>query len=416
MLALVAGAWVVFTTQIAFGQDVSAGSPTTTRAAATAPADSQASEAEEEEWGGNILGRTAHDVHELLIDDTADVFRKGDTSEVSVSSRPPGIHMSESDVETPDGEFHQAVYLSREIRTRFPFNEVVPSWNVDVPTGAGFAVQLRMRHQKDKQWTDWYYLGVWGQTAKRVVKKHIQDESGQARCDYFVSRLVFDRLQYRFTLSARDARQGPVIRRVAMAYSNTLDDAAVAEKYRKTPPKPAQGKWARRLPVPYRSQTVEDPDIAHSICSPTSVSMVMEYRGVSRPTAEVAERIWDDEYRIFGNWGRAVQGAYTFGVPGYLQRFGNWEEVKAQIANGQPVIASIRVPKIGGLRGAPYRSSRGHLIVITGFDEHGHVQVNDPAAKTAEKGMITYFAEDLEDAWLNRGGLGYVLLPREKGS
>ncbi len=366
-------------------------------------------EEDSQDGSGNNLRRTPHDVHALLIDETADVFRRGETGEVTVTSSPAGVSIRKAIREQTDGKYRLATHTSRVIRAAFPFNDLVPSWNVDVPEGTGFVVQIRMGRQAGDFWTPFYYLGRWGQVPRDAVKKVIRDEFGTIDIDYFRSDQVFDRIQYRLLLATTDPEQTPTLRRFGLAYSNTMNDESLAREHRsKVRPAP-QARWARRLPVPFRSQRDEDPKIAGSVCSPTSTAMVMEYRGVNQPTAHMAEVIWDAEYRMFGNWARAVQGAYLAGVPGYLRRFGNWDEVHKEIAAGQPVIASIRVRELNGLRGAPYRRSNGHLLVIVGFDAEGNVLVNDPAARTADSGMATYFREDMDKAWLDHGGVGYVL-------
>src|SRR6185503_5604095 len=124
---------------------------------------------------------------------------------------------------------------------------------------------------------------------------------------------------------------------------------------------------------------------------------------------------YDAEYKMYGNWWRAVQGAYSFGVPGYIERFGDWNAVKKHIAEVQPVIASIKV-KRGQLRDAPYRQTDGHLIVITGFTENGDVCVNDTAAADAKEGQTTHAREDMEKVWLVNGGIGYILEPINTGA
>jgi hypothetical protein len=138
--------------------------------------------------------------------------------------------------------------------------------------------------------------------------------------------------------------------------------------------------------------------------------MVLEYRGVKRTTEFMADLIYDPAYRLYGNWWRAVQAAYTLGVPGYVERFGDWNAVKRHIAAGQPVIASIRINK-GEMSHNPKRQSDGHLIVIVGFTENGDVLVNDPVGETVEEGTATYKRQDMETIWLQRGGVAYILLP-----
>jgi len=359
--------------------------------------------------GNNKLKATPNDVHALILDDKAEVFQQGRGDHVTVSTRPAGVAIRPGAPASPAGEAPcRAVYTSRVITPDFPFNEVIPSWNIDVPPGSGFVVELRVGRGKGDFWTPFYYLGRWG-NAPEIEPKMLRDGNGVIEIDYFASRQVFDRIQYRVHLASGHADRSPVLRRFALAVSNALDDERIARRHRKPIDPGPPPRWARRLPVPFRSQQAEDPKIAGSICSPTSTAMVMEYRGVNQPTARVCEVVWDAEYRIYGNWARAVQGAYTFGVPGYVERFGSFDAVKRHIASGQPVIASIRATA-GQLRGAPYRQSAGHLLVIVGFDEKGNVRVNDPAAASPDKGLTTYAREDMERVWLDHGGVGYVLL------
>ncbi len=349
-------------------------------------------------------------MHGLIIDETTNVFRRSGTGKVSVTSRPPGVSIRTSPAPRPRrGRFWRAAYTSRAIRTTFPFNEVVPSWNVDVPEGCGFRVELRVGRRKGDFWTPFYDLGSWASVPERRSGK-LEDKHGLVDVDYFRSTQLFDRIQYRVHLHTDRPVFSPVLRRFALACSDTLGDGPPRRgRGRRALPGP-RARWSRRLPVPFRSQALEHPKIRWSICSPTSVAMVMSYYGVDRPTDLMARLIYDRRNSIYGNWWRAVQGAYTFGVPGYLERFSDWDGVKRHLANGRPVIASIRVDK-GQLRGAPYNYSGGHLLVIAGFDRRGNVHVNDPAARTPKKGLLTYAREDMETVWFDRRGVGYVLLP-----
>lgn len=362
--------------------------------------------AEESDEPGNRLYSTPYDVHALILDQTIDAFSQGGGPGTLIVDRPPGVTIAVP--EKGRGDPIEAVYTSRVIENEFPFNDVVPSWNVDVPPGAGFVVELRVGRKDGDFWTPFYYLGTWGD-ARAPTARHQLDVNGHLHMDYFRSTNRFDRLQYRVHLFAPNAKQPPVLRRFGLACSNTLNDAELAGRFRRPVDPGPQEKWVRRLPVPFRSQKWEPKEVRGSICSPTSVSMVLDYHGVKVPTQRVYETVYDNEFKLYGNWPRAVQTAYTFGVPGYIERFGDWDAVKRHIAAGRPVIASIRVEK-GQLRNAPYRESNGHLTVITGFDGKGNVLFNDPAGASEEQGVIAHPIEDVEKIWFNRGGVGYVLL------
>ncbi|MBI5367702.1 MAG: peptidase C39 family protein [Planctomycetes bacterium] len=175
--------------------------------------------------------------------------------------------------------------------------------------------------------------------------------------------------------------------------------------------------WGRLLDVPERSQCVEDPAIAGSICSPTSLAMVLQFWGIRLPTAEVARGVYDAQAKIYGNW--PFNTACAFEASGgllsesYVARFGSLEELEAEIAAGRPTIISHRW-KPGELTGAPVDSSDGHLIVVVGFDERGDVVVNDPAADPRRGASVrrTYPRREIYRSWLeNADGVVYRIGP-----
>jgi hypothetical protein len=110
---------------------------------------------------------------------------------------------------------------------------------------------------------------------------------------------------------------------------------------------------------------------------------------------------------MFGNWNRAVQRAGSLGLDAWLTRFRNWDQVKVQIAQNQPVIASIKFKK-GEFPSALYSETAGHLIVIRGFTKSGDIIVNDPASRAKGDGVV-YKADELAKAWFGNGGVGYII-------
>jgi len=302
----------------------------------------------------------------------------------------------------------ESAYESPVVEPELEFNEALLSWNVDVPDEATVRVELRVGRLAYDTWSPWLTLAQWG-PGSFADEPLMKSEQGNIDKDYFRSTDWYDRLQYRLRVTGTSQAVG--IRRVGVCVSDTTGIPTALPR-----PKPVRepveaAAWQRTLPVPFRSQRTDDPQMKHGICSPTSVGMVMEYRGVSQTNETIAQRAFDARHRIYGNWPMNVQAAYTFGVPGYVARFSDWDDVRAMIAAGNPLVISI-VAKEGELHNAPYKSTDGHLIVITGFADADHVTVNDPAARTARAGQRKYSTADLETVWMRaKGGTAYVLLP-----
>lgn len=309
-----------------------------------------------------------------------------------------------------------ANYESRVIEEK-RFNEALISWNVDCPVDASFAVELRVGRAKDEFWSPWLAITPprgpdikfeGGDPNNDFVSVQFnsldaQFEGGRVDVDCFRSPETWDRIQYRLQADCNggkpDVDVEVIVRRVVLCLSRRTDEVPATSR--------APSEHAR-IAVPFRSQRSERSDIAGKICSPTSLAMVMAYRGVDVPTSDVAARVFDKFHEIYGNWPLNVQGAYGFGVPAYLARFSKWSEVEALIAAGQPLVISIAA-KEGELDGAPYKATDGHLLVLCGFDAKGDALVNDPAAVDAEHGQVTYRRDQIEHVWMQRGGTAYVL-------
>ncbi len=297
----------------------------------------------------------------------------------------------------------------------FPFENLLPSWNVALPPESrgkgrregGFSVFVRLQDENDV-WSPWLDFGGWGKRPK-LAGAVTRWDGGRVAVDEFKGTREFLRAQYRILVQGAGKF---LVHRFALCFTGRGTDEAETASPSSGQKEPPRRLWARRLPVPFITQKTEDPKIAHRNCSPTSVAMVMAYRGVRRDKDDVARRLFDPEHDIFGNWNRAVQGAFTYGVPGYLTRFSRWKQIKESIARGQPLVISIKAKK-GELTGAPYTWTAGHLLVLCGFDGKGGALVNDPAARDARRGRLTYSMAELERAWLDKGGTAYVLLPRK---
>ncbi|MBI4603746.1 MAG: sulfatase-like hydrolase/transferase [Planctomycetes bacterium] len=311
------------------------------------------------------------------------------------------------------------------VEVPFAFQEVLVSWNVARAEGGGFAVALRCRREGGEA-SPWYHLGRFG-AHPEVQDAIVEDAGGKVEVDWLRAKGSYRAFQYRVSLARDGDGPSPRLDRFTIVASNASGDAELHARHAARPAVPsgapvspkahgANGaKRALRIDVPFRSQRADDPALAGRICSPTSVAMVLEHRGVRRSTAEVAARAFDRAHDIYGNWPANIQAAYSFGARGKIARFRSWDAARAAIGAGQPLVISIRDPG-GVLKGTPYGRTDGHLLVLTGFDEQGNPRVNDPAARDAEKGVTVYDRAQMEQVWLAQGGIAYVIEGRGTGA
>ncbi len=258
-----------------------------------------------------------------------------------------------------------------------PFDRAVLSWNAT--DAAAFEIEAG---------GTWRLVGKGGEAAEGVKSETVD-----------VDTLVLKEPVREFRFRATPGK-GAVVTLVAVARWKSGERRPFAAV--------RSAAWGKVLDVPQRSQTVEKKDPGE-ICSPTSLSMVLEFHGVKKETAEVCRGVFDHAQKIYGNW--PLNTAYAHRVSGreaYVARAGGLEEVEEEIAAGRPVILSHRW-KAGDLDGAPIASSNGHLIVVVGFTPEGDVVVNDPAAKPGEV-RRTYKRRQLYATFLERGsGVVYIV-------
>ncbi len=297
------------------------------------------------------------------------------------------------------------------------FNELLLSWNITHGADVSYAVDVAVGKRFDDSWSPWLNIDQSGDARlDEEPTKHFAE--GRIDVDYFASEIRFDRFRARIRLLGKPSAESAIeVARLVATTSDTtgLPDSWQPERLQCSPPQRSQ--YTRRLDVPSRGQFSEPSEIAGRICSPTSLAMVMAYHGRNESTLDVAKACYDPIADIYGNWPQNIAAAFQLGVGGYLTRFNEWTSVQHHVAEGRPVIASIRIKQSGLIKAAPYKTTNGHLIVICGFDKHGNVHVNDPAVSDPKSGMRVYARDELERAWFGgSGGVAYILLPNKAES
>jgi len=287
-----------------------------------------------------------------------------------------------------------------------PFDRAVLSWN-----GEG-SWRLEMRLLVNGVLSPYFLLGVLYGTRQRSAS--LSDTMGLELASPAPVTLETDTL----VVKGGQKATGFQVRATGEGNLRTLTVAHYRRDDRRYTDRPVvAGAWGTTLPVPERAQRdVEDRAIGGEVCSPTSVSMVLEYYGSRYRTIDVARAAFDPEGRLYGNWpcntgvaARLLKSVGT-GKAGWsaVVKMTGFNEMEREIAARRPVIMSHRWER-GDLSDAPVSRSNGHLIVAVGFTKEGDVVVNDPAAKP---GMVRRFyrRRELFRTWQERGeGIAYLL-------
>lgn len=139
-----------------------------------------------------------------------------------------------------------------------------------------------------------------------------------------------------------------------------------------------------------------DSMIGISGCGPTCLSMVVI--GLTDRTewhpAKMAAYAADNGYLVQGvgtDWRLFSTGAEPFGLQ-VLRLTLNEYEIGGQLLDGHPVICSMKPGDF---------TYTGHFIVLTGMDEEGNVQVNDPNSriKSRQTWRLGDIIKQVKSAW-----------------
>ena len=237
------------------------------------------------------------------------------------------------------------------------------------------SVILKVRIRIGGKWTKYFTYGKFGKGLKngydnqtdtnaKMVEDEIKTTSGNA--DAFQLQLLINR--------SSATEKGPVVTLLALAinYVNnpfTVDISGIPNEVKHDVPKLYQH---------------DVPSIGGSICSITSSTMLMMYRGydftglADYPHQYMAGILKDYGHNIFGNWSYNAIGMGSFGATSYVKRFYSYQEILFHLYYVGPVSASIKGTMITD---AKTYTTGGHLIVVTGYKIEGskiYIYVNDP--------------------------------------
>ena len=333
----------------------------------------------------------------------------------------------------------EGTFTSREYEAK-DFTQMVASWNASIPDGCSVEILARAQLDgPDGEWTDWLTWGEFAPYARRGSVKGKKCDTAYMDVDTFVLKdqktawkfqvkAVLRRseeLQRGSTLFAIDPDATPQLRRVTMTFAGGDMRAVYAEKTAETVPDKVL------CPAPAISQGIRYSSIADSICSPTTMTVMLLSREtdpqLQRQTVLLPEMYAlltkDDAEDMFGNWSFTVSGAGLYGYEAYCQ-FASEEILVQELAKGHTCGINVTYsnkkddgcPYLEGCAG----STEGHLIAIIGYEyedgvqdaDHLYFYSSDSYSDSDDTSYRRYQWTELSRCWPKR--MAYIIPSMEK--
>jgi hypothetical protein len=283
-----------------------------------------------------------------------------------------------------------------------PFNESIVSWDAARPQGTGyFDFFIRV---KRNTWSKWLYIAQWGATVQKSFFD--RDEALEFAIDTLTLTGENCACALEVKAVACNGASLDALRNISVCCTNT-------KKYKVTKPEHSLQSIEIKN-VPRQSQMLLKHKRYSDLCSPTSTSIVTSFwlnndgLCVINP-ADFAELAYDQKNDIYGNWVLNVAAACDVGggkVHGFVGRLNGFENLYDYLVRAIPVVVSVKGPLKGGA--TPY--SRGHLMVVVGWDQKARkVICIDPAFRSNEATRVRYSLDDFLEAWGRRKNLCYIL-------
>lgn len=266
----------------------------------------------------------------------------------------------------------EGTFISAEYNTE-DFYRMVACWNAAIYDGG--SVEIWAKAYTNGAWTDWL---TWGEFSpfdqNRGTSQNKKTDGAKVDVDIFIcTKATASKVQMKAVLR-RDSAQvkSPVLRAMTMTFDGGNMVATYAEEPLATLPDKVYNA------APAYSQGVRHPAVSGSICSPTTMTVMMNSRvpELDLLPEEYALNIRDVGSNMFGNWAFTVAGAGLYGFEAYCQ-YADVNILLQELAKGHSVGLSVAYsPKTGDgynkLDGS-YGPTGGHLITLIGYDYEGEV-------------------------------------------
>lgn len=289
---------------------------------------------------------------------------------------------------TKDGVLETDVFMMES------FIELVPSWNVLLDGDS--LVNLYISIGNEDGMSHYYQMALWREKYMLSFGQQ-EDDFGKVYIDTIVPKIdSIDRFKIKIVIADSDSNATSIKNFSITTKQNEEVDFnynVLSEKVLEVSPR----------------QQMSVPVIGSRICSPTSLSMILNYYGYTDAQDVVAGNVLDKGADIYGNWSFNASYPGGFDLYSRVEYIDNLETLWGYIEQDIPVALSIKTTDKSQLIGSNMAYPSGHLIVLVGFkqiDGEWYGVVNDPAATTDEAVPREYLLDQLLEAWR---GYAYIV-------
>lgn len=333
---------------------------------------------------------------------SADAWNQGTMENVEVTTE-----VGDGAIRLAEGQT-EGTWTSQEIDVP-AFEYMVASWSSDTPDGASVEIKIRAYVDLHDQWSGWMSWGKWGTTIKRG-SANTKDDLAYVDTDILTIRgsdgETASKIQVQAVLRAQEGGQSPVLRDVSSTSKNTLEGQSIPIYH---PEEGIELPEKVLLDTPAYSQMRRDSAIGSVICSPTTMTMLLNDRDSSLDLfpEEVALRNFDFIYEGFGNWPYTTAMAGAYGYSAYVH-YADLDFLRQELAAGRSVGISVKYAsspsgKNPYLENGAANDTSGHLISIVGYETIDGVEYfysNDAATNPDSAcALRRYRADQLDVCW-----------------
>lgn len=279
------------------------------------------------------------------------------------------------------------------------FSELVPSWNILIDEYSKVSILIALGNSEG--YGTYYTMALW-QSDYKLSFKNQEDDYAKVSIDTVITRKDdIDRIKFKVIFSQSETDQTKLKNiSVTTVLSSSVNDFTTTNLNN------------HEITITPRQQ-LSVPLIGNSICSPTSLSMVLNYYGYSDSASLVAGKVYDKGSNIYGNWSFNSSYAGGFNLYSRVEYIDQLSVLMGYINADIPVVLSIMTKNKEALEGSIMGYPSGHLIVLTGFVLKGdtwYAIVNDPAEYDDVRVRREYKLDQLLDAFR---GYAYILQETE---